>query len=89
MDNFATALANQNNRIADLEGGLAAVAAIPDQYLDRDESYPVSGGFSVIGGKVGFGGGIALRGNERWSFGASGGYSDGQAVGKVQFRFAN
>jgi hypothetical protein len=43
----------------------------------------------VTEGEIGFGGSAAIRANDRWSLGASAGYSNGQAVGKVQFRFAN
>ena len=48
-----------------------------------------SGAFSVVNGEVGFGSTVTVRGDDRWSFGASLGYSNGQAAGKVQFRFAN
>ena len=46
-------------------------------------------GFSVVNGEVGFGTTVTVRGNDQWSFGFSGGVSNGQTVGKLQFRFAN
>jgi hypothetical protein len=89
LENFGLAVDDNSRRINDVEGGLAAVAAIPDAYLDSSESYAISGGFSVVNGKAGFGGTVTVRGNDRWSFGASVGHSNGETAGKVQFRFAN
>lgn len=89
LESFASALSAQGERLNDLENGLAAVAAIPDAYLASDENYAISGGFSVVDGEVGFGGTVTLRASDRWSFGGSAGYSRGQAVGKLQFRFAD
>ena len=58
-------------------------------YLDKSETYAIGGSSAVVNGEVGFGTTVTVRGNDRWSFGASVGHSNGQTVGKVQFRFAN
>jgi hypothetical protein len=75
-------------KLDDLEQGLAAVAALPDMYLARGESMSASGGLGVYGDKVGFGGTIAIRGNDEWTFGASVGLGGDEATGKVQVRWA-
>ena len=84
----ATAIQANLSSISDVEEGLAAVAALPDMFLARDESFAASGGAAVIGGEVGFGGTLAIRGNERWSFGASAAFGGDEAAGKVQVRWA-
>ena len=89
MNGFDLALAAQNNRLDDLQNSLAATTAIPDAYLAPSESYAIAGGFSVVEGEIGFGGTISLRASDKWSLGASLGYSGGKAAGKVQCRFAN
>ena len=84
----ATAIQANLSSISDIEEGLAAVAALPDMFLARDESFAASGGAAVIGDEVGFGGTLAIRGNERWSFGASAAFGGDEAAGKVQVRWA-
>ena len=74
-------------QIEDIEQGLAAVAALPDMYLNPDETWSAAGGLSTIGGEVGFGATLAIRGNENWSFGASVGMGGDETAGKVQFRY--
>ncbi|MGB6229891.1 MAG: hypothetical protein WBF53_07165, partial [Litorimonas sp.] len=74
--------------IRDLESGLAAVAALPDMYLGRDESFAASGGAAVFGDEIGVGATLAIRGNDRWSFGASAAIGGDEATGKVQVRWA-
>ena len=45
----ATAIQASLSAISDVEEGLAAVAALPDMFLARDESFAASGGAVVIG----------------------------------------
>ncbi|NNE48580.1 MAG: hypothetical protein HKN38_00085, partial [Altererythrobacter sp.] len=73
--------------ISDLEEGLAAVAALPDMYLNPDESWSAAGGAAVFGDEIGFGATLAIRGNDNWSFGASAGMAGDEATGKIQFRY--
>lgn len=84
----AEGVLNNNIRLDDLEQGLAAVAALPDMYLARGESMSASGGLGIYGDSVGFGGTIAVRGNDTWTFGASVGLGGDEATGKVQVRWA-
>lgn len=74
--------------ISDLEEGLAAVAAMPDMYLNPDEAWSTAGGISTVGGEVGFGATLAVRGNDNWSVGASVGMGGDEATGRIQFRYA-
>ena len=71
-----------------MEQGLAAVAALPDMFLARDESFAASGGAAVFGDELGFGATLAIRGNDRWSFGASAAIGGDEATGKIQVRWA-
>ena len=73
--------------ISDLSQGLSAVAALPDVYLNPREKWSAAGGAAVYGDDVGFGAAIAIRGNDNWSFGASGAIGGDQATGKVQVRY--
>ena len=75
-------------RITDIEEGLAAVAALPDMYLNPDEAWAAGGGVAMFGDKVGFGGTLTIRGNDNWSFGASAGVGGDEATGKIQFRYS-
>ena len=75
-------------RISDLEEGLAAVAALPDMFLDHNDTIAASGGVGIYGDHVGFGATLAIRGNENWSFGASTAFSEeGDMAGKLQVRW--
>jgi hypothetical protein len=74
-------------KLDDLEQGLAAVAALPDMYLSPNAKWSAAGGFAAYGDKVGFGGTIAIRGDDNWSFGGSVGLGGEQATGKVQVRY--
>jgi len=84
----ADSILSNTIKLDDLEQGLAAVAALPDMYLARGESMSASGGVGVYGDKVGFGGTLAIRGNDDWTFGASVGLGGEQATGKVQVRWS-
>ena len=88
IEALGTTIASNTEAINDLEGGLAAVAALPDMFLARDESIAASGGIGIYGGEVGFGGTLAIRGNANWSFGASAGFGGDEATGKLQVRWA-
>ena len=87
IGNNADDIAANSRSIGDIEQGLAAVAALPDMYLNPDENWSAAGGLSTIGGEVGFGATLALRGTENWSFGASVGVGGDEAAGKIQFRY--
>lgn len=83
----SAAITGNTQEIKKLSQGLAAVAALPDMYLNSAEKWSAAGGVSVYGGDVGFGGTLAIRGNKNWSFGASAGFGGDQATGKVQVRY--
>ncbi|MGJ8564940.1 MAG: hypothetical protein ACSHXY_15475 [Alphaproteobacteria bacterium] len=83
----SAAIAGNTQEISKLSQGLAAVAALPDMYLNSDEKWSAAGGVSVYGSDVGIGGTLAIRGNKNWSFGASAGFGGDQATGKVQVRY--
>ncbi len=74
--------------IADLQEGLAAVAAMPDMYLNPNEKWATTGAVSAVGSEVGFGATLALRGSDSWSIGASVGMGGDEATGRIQFRYA-
>ena len=84
--NFALGLSNQEE-LNDLSEGLAAVAALPDMFLAQGDTIAASGGVGIYGGDVGFGGTLAIRGNDTWSFGASAGIGGSEATGKLQIRW--
>ena len=84
--NFALGQSNQD-AIADLSEGLAAVASLPDMYLSPDAKWSVAGGAGFFGGNTGFGGTIAIRGNKNWAVGGSFATSSGASAGKVQVRY--
>ena len=88
IDNNSAAIAQSLESIQNLEQGLAAVAALPDLFLARDETFAASGGAAVFGDEFGFGGTLAFRGSENWSFGASAAIGGEQVTGKVQVRWA-
>jgi len=88
IDNNTAAIEKSFESLQDVEQGLAAVAALPDMFLARDETFAASGGAAVFGDEFGFGGTIAIRGTERWSFGASAAFGGDEATGKVQVRWA-
>ncbi len=56
-------------------------------YLNPREKWAVSGGFGTYGSEVGFGGTLALRGNDNWSFGGSAGVGGNNVTTKVQVRY--
>ena len=87
IDANSTAIAHNGARISDLEEGLAAVAALPDMYLNPNETWSAAGGVAAYGDEVGFGATLAIRGNDNWSFGASAGMGGDEATGKLQFRY--
>jgi len=68
-----TAIEANALRITDVEEGLAAVAALPDMYLNPNETWAASSAVAVFGDQVGFGGTLAIRGSDNWSVGASAG----------------
>ena len=88
IDGNTAAIEKSLESLKDVEQGLAAVAALPDMFLARDESIAASGGAAVFGDEFGFGGTIAIRGNKNWSFGASAAVGGDEAAGKVQVRWA-
>ena len=88
IDANTAAIEESFESIEDVEQGLAAVAALPDMFLARDESFAASGGAAVFGDELGFGATLAIRGNDRWSFGASAAIGGDEATGKIQVRWA-
>jgi len=88
IDSNTAAIERSFERLEEVEQGLAAVAALPDMFLAQDESFAASGGAAVFGDEFGFGGTLAIRGNENWSFGASAASGGSEATGKVQVRWA-
>lgn len=87
LENLGTVVGNNSEAINDMEGGLAAVAALPDMYLNPREKWAASGGFATYGDEVGFGGTLAIRGNDNWSFGGSAGFGGDEVTTKVQLRY--
>ncbi len=88
LDQMGAVQAANTKAIKDLNGGLAAVVALPNVTLGKDENFALSGGFSLYGEKVGFGGAIAIRANENWSIGLTVGHGGNKTTGAVRFRFA-
>ena len=87
-DSANTAAIQQSfDRISDVEEGLAAVAALPDMYLNPREKWSAAGGFGTFGDEVGFGANLAIRGNENWSFGGAAAFGGDEVTTKVQVRY--
>ena len=82
------AIAANTLQITDLQEGLAAVAALPDMYLNPDEKWAAGGSVAVFGEEIGVGATLTVRGNDNWSFGASAGMGGDEATGKIQIRYA-
>ena len=80
--------------INDLRSGMAALASIPDLYLQGDETWTAAGGFSAYddgfgGVKYGFGGGAQFRIGGKGSHvsgGVAGAVSGGTYTARVQLR---
>jgi len=87
IDANTAAIEKSLQTLGDVESGLAAVAALPDMYLSPGAKWSAAGGAAVFGDEVGFGGTLAIRGNDNWSFGGSAALAGDQATGKVQVRF--
>jgi hypothetical protein len=87
IDSNTAAIQKSLESLQDVEQGLAAVAALPDMYLGRDDAWAASGGAAVFGDELGFGGTLAIRASDNWSVGASAAIGGDQATGKVQFRY--
>ena len=94
IDTNAAAIALNSAAIAELREGNAAIAALPDLYLNADETWTLAGGLSLYddgfgGSEVGFGGGVQFRGStsDAWSVGLVGSASGGTYSGRVQARF--
>ena len=88
LDQMGAVLAANTKAIKDLNGGLAAVVALPNVTLGKDENFALSGGFSLYGEEIGFGGAIAIRASENWSIGLTVGHGGSKTTGAVRFRFA-
>ena len=87
IEALGTTIASNTEAINDLEGGLAAVAALPDMYLSPRAKWAASGGIAAYGDEIGFGGTLAVRGNENWAMGASVGFGGDKTTGKLQIRY--
>jgi len=93
--NAATIDANNSLILANSEElqtvtkGLAGVAAMPDMFLNSDETFAMSGGVGFFGNDVGLGVTVAQRLDQNWSFGASVAVSGDTASGKLQARWAH
>ncbi len=59
IDANTAAIDGNRQRISDIEEGLAAVAALPDMFLDHDDTIAASGGVGIYGDQVGFGATLA------------------------------
>ncbi len=88
LDQMGAVLAANTKAIEELNGGLAAVVALPNVTLGKDEDFALSGGFSLYGEKIGFGGAIAIRASENWSIGLTVGHGGSKTTGAIRFRFA-
>lgn len=80
-------------RITELRMGMAAVTAIPDLYMNANETWTVAGGISLYddgfgGSETGFGGGVQFRSStsDNWSVGAAGSVAGGTYSVRVQAR---
>ena len=89
----AAAIALNTEGINDLRDGAAALASLPDLYLNSDETWSIAGGFSVYddgfgGTETGFGGGIQLRSStsDKWSVGVTGAFSGSASAVRLQAR---
>ena len=56
-------------------------------YLSPGAKWSAAGGVGVFGDEVGFGGTLAIRGNDNWAFGASAAFGGDEATGKFQVRY--
>ena len=89
-----TARLNFNDeRITEVREGLAAIASVPDLYLNVNETWTAAGGVSLYddgagGSETGFGGGVQFRSSteDNWSVGAAGSVSGGAYSVRVQAR---
>ena len=79
--------------LSDVREGLAAVASVPDLYLNVNETWTAAGGVSLYddgfgGSETGFGGGVQFRSSteDNWSVGAAGSVAGGAYSVRVQAR---
>ena len=89
----AQAIGINTGAISTIREGNAAITAIPDLYLSRDETWSIAGGLSAYddgfgGVETGFGGGIQIRSkpSDNWSFGLAGGLTPNTQTVRVQAR---
>ena len=79
--------------ISETREGIAAIAAIPDLYLTRDETWTAAGGLSLYddgfgGTETGFGGGVQIRSSKEdpWSVGIAGALTPNTVSVRLQAR---
>ena len=79
--------------ISELRSGNAALAAIPDLYLNNDETWTLAGGISAYddgagGSEVGFGGGLQVRSkaSDPWAIGVAGTFAGDVVALRLQGR---
>ena len=84
--NNALILSNITN-IDHLRSGIAAAMALPDMYLNSDETYSIAGGVGFYEGKTAVAAGISFRAGEHLSFGASITGNGDEVGGKLQARW--
>jgi len=86
MESIYGSVSNNKRSINNLEKGLAAIASMPDLYLDNDETFSATASLGAYGDEYGFGTAVAIRGNDYWTFGLTTGYSGGKGSGKLSAR---
>lgn len=93
IDFNSAAIGINAQAISSLREGNASIAAIPDLYLQANETWTIAGGLSAYddgfgGVETGFGGGFQVRSkpSDTWSFGVAAGITPDTRVVRIQGR---
>ena len=87
IDNNLTSILNNIEAIEDLSAGIASAFALPDMYLNPDETYSIGGGVGFYEGETAVAAGVMIRAGENLSFGGSVAGASGAFGGKLQARW--
>ena len=87
VDSNLLAIMGNVEAIEDLGAGIASAFALPDMYLNPDETYTIGGGVGFYEGETAVAAGVMIRAGENLSFGGSVAGSDGAFGGKLQARW--
>jgi hypothetical protein len=82
-----TSILQNVQAIDELTSGVAMAMALPDMYLNRDETYSIGGGVGFYEGKTAVSAGVMIRAGNNLSFGGSIAGNSDNVGGKLQARW--